>query len=595
MSFDKQEHPLHQDPSICDEEALATTQADKITENLSEELLQAETQPAFDLNLAGAAPQEKVKKAPVSKEKKKDPKKAKKIIIITSAVLALLLTAALVIGFVFFDLAHIIEFWWVKLTRDDKGAAMYVEERALNEDEAVIATLSALYKQLAMKNAPHTQTDMTLKLDSVVSQLINKYADLDGAMATLLNNTESIEITLDSNNQTHINQTDITMGANDVEILTVETAVDFENNAFYFGSKDLSNETLIYDFEQMEGLTPFIFRIVLESMHDSRMLADKLPSEKAFTEMAKDYILIAYQQIDDVEEDSKAVTVDGVKQRFTVYTYTIDEKTAKDISVAWLKETQKNKTMQQIIRAYCEQNGEDYDAVMAKIPEEIKKTKKETLEWEDDIVLETYADITGKVCGRSYATEDASFIYLSTAYFNKQAMKIQLKSDDTNILFIGQGKSDDLVKANGEYRLKVNGKKVCDARLKNYSLAKGTGNIILNLDQKFAKNLLKDSGFSDESALKMLDMFSPKIEIVMKEKAQKYKLSLGGQHILSLEVATKDLKNKDITLPSNCTPATGVQDIPDWFERVSMNKKLALLKRLTKAGLGDLLSSIQVT
>lgn len=566
---------------------MSTEQFDNINEellNMDQETPQNNQEAVLDLNLGGEAPKPKEKK-------KMDPKKKKKIILIISSVVAAVIAICLVVGFVFFDLAHIIEFGWVKLTRDDKGAAMYVEERALEEDEAVITALTALYKNLAQKNASHTRTDLSLDINSVVTELLGQYADPNSAIALLLQNTESIQLTLDTNDQTHANKTDITLGVNETELLTAETYVDFENGVLYLGSDDVSKETLAFDLKNMEEGIPSLLLAMVEAIHEGNILSDKLPSEKAFKEMAKEYILIAYRQIDDVEESTEKVTVDGVKQTFTLYTYTIDEETIKDICIAWLKETQKNKTMQQLLRAFYD-DAQAFDEIMKEIPEAIKSMQKEDLDLGEDIILETYVDITGKVCGRSCGSEDTVMWYLTTAHFNKQATKIQILSEESDILFIGQGKSDDLVEANGEYQLKVNGQKICKASLKKYSLTKGTGSIILTLDQKFSQELLQDYGLSNESALSMLEIFSPRIEIQLKEKSQKVKLSLGGQHIFSLDIATKDLKEEDIQMPMICTPAEDFEDIRNWF----LNGNLITIGlRLQKAGLGGLIKFINIT
>lgn len=555
-------------------------------------------QPQLDLNLAGDAP------AP------KPPKKKKKTgAIILSAILVLAILAG-VVGFFFFDLGGAVEYTFVKLTKNEKDAAVFVEQKALEENTGIIGGISnALGAAGGSGTMEDTFFETTLSVETgealadILDQAIPS-GDAALSVQQLLKLCENMNLSASVLTDEDLGQLDVNLNLNKKQIITLRAILDLANGEAYAGvpaPEGVSNSYIGIDLEDMGLSMEEITDAYAEAFAMGEKMADMMPAQKELDAMIDKYVLLAVKNIDKVSEDTTTVKADGVSQEVTVYEYTIDEATALKIVRAILKEAEHDDTLYDLVAAFCVYYndymetmyaGYDYgysyyeeldpDALFEQIPDLIEEL--EEVEPEEDgavFCLKTYVDATGKICGRALE-EKESGTEISMVTVTKGSKKsFEAKVSASGVVaakLSGTGTEKD-GKLTGTYKLNSMGQTFLVIDLESFDMNTGLGTIRLRLG-KALQEQLEDA--VDAEALSLLGSLDIQLEMTTQKESFELGLLLGGKSLVKLGCTAKEVKAGSIETPDDVVAVHDEFDLQDWVEQVDI---APIVDKLEDAGL----------
>lgn len=544
-------------------------------------------QPAMNLNLAGQAPEPK---KPAPKKKKKG------LLAVIASVLAVVVLFS-VLGFAFWDLGGTVSYTFVKLTKDEKGAALYVEEKAMKKEG--IPLVSRSYGGMIANPAGTGSGEASLNLkvgDPIVDLISQNVASGDAAtVSSLLAMLQNIRITLDAASAGDAAYTDITLGLNNVDILTLRMIADYMTGETFIGLPDLQENYLAFDLTEL-GLDE---NQLLAMMDGARELSRNLPDEDAFNEMVTRYVLVALSSLKNVEEYTETLEIDGVKQRLTVYTYRIDESAARDMLVAVLKEAQYDGTLQNMAEVFC-QYYNDYMAYSGYYYSELNPSELfdsipymieelESVEIErggESIRIETYVNGAGNICGRALDFDGFRASYLTTSSGSKRGFEVSIGSGKDAVKIVGSGKELG-GKLTGTYSLKYMGYSLVDFELEKFHTEDLTGTIRVTPGGTMDVLIREAIADLDAPWASLLQGGDLALELVLTETTADVTLLAGGQMLLDLGLSAEETNNSSIPYPEQYTYCYSEEDIEQWLAEIDLS---ALLGKLEEAGLpGELL------
>ena len=571
--------PVEGDASLCPECMAAQQPVESAPE----------PQPALDLNLSGEAPT----------ETKKSSKKGKKIFLIcVSAVLLLALAVALV-GFLFLDWGSKAGFFWAKLTKDDKGAALYVEEKALNGGGASLSSYGQLFGNLsasAGEASQQMQTTVTLELGDACTEVLADSLDAEdeAELAELIQALDSIQLVSSTTEGEDVSQIDLSLGLNDIQILTLQTIFDYPEATAYVGIPEANNTFLGADASEIAlDLEQLQQELSVYQQTDSAVLANTL-SQKDIQTLIKKYGMLIFSNIDSVKETTETVEIDDIKQEFTVYTYTIDEATAQKIALAVLKEAKKDETILQLAESYYnytnqlyatyyEDDFSDFSGFDADEFIESLEALEEILaesELDSDTVLfamKTYADSTGKVCGRVILDDRDKevFLYRTTTKNGKTGFEISV-GGKSGLSVIGSGKKSN-GKLTGTYQLRISMLTVAWADLQNFDTENAIGTIRIRPSKLVQRELFSMLEESDSMLSDFAD-FSFALELVLEENGLTIHLLDDDELLISLGIATQTIPSQTVEIPESVILLQEDEDLIRWAEEIDLGPILDRLE-----------------
>ena len=243
---------------------------------------------------------------PEQKEKKpRNPKNKKLIAWITSGVAALAIVAVGLLGFLVWDWGDWVQnlFWSMKSPEEYKNK---IEQKALTDEDSnsEIASLRnglvGMYGFLVNSiNQEDSSAEMTVKveLSDEAKALLGSYLSMPYGMEIPSN----ASLTLNSSGDRDISQADLGLSLNDVQIMQLRYIVDILNEEGYLGVLS------------PEGMADEYLAMVLPEMYSAEYTAltvefvESLPSEEEFAKMVDKYIMLAFEQITEVEKEKGTI------------------------------------------------------------------------------------------------------------------------------------------------------------------------------------------------------------------------------------------------------------------------------------------------
>lgn len=559
-----------------------------------------QVQPQLELNLAGDAP------AP------KAPKKKKKGAVVLSVILALAVLAG-VVGYFFFDLGGVIEYSFVKLTKNEKDAAVFVEQKALEENSGMIGTVSNLLGSAAggYGSMEDTFVDTSLSLETgealadILKQVIPA-SDSATSVQQLLRLIEDAKISANLVTDEDLGQLDLKLQLNKEQLITLRAILDLATSEAYVGiaaPEGVSDSYMRLDLAEMGLDMDDLTDAYAEAFAMGEKMADMMPSQKELDAMLDKYILLAVKNIDKVSEETETVKADGVSQDVTVYEYTIDEATALKVVRAILKEAEHDDTLYDVVAAFCVyynsymetyyQNAGygityyeelDPDELFEQIPyllEELEYVEPES--GGAKIILKTYVDAAGKICGRALEeSESGTEVSMITV------TKGSKKSFDAKVTVSGivAGKlagtgTEKGGKLTGTYKLTSMGQTFLVFDLENFDMSTCLGTVRLQMG-KALQEQMEDA--VDADVLSLLGSLDIQLEITLEENSFGFGLLLGGEKLIKLGCAAKETNPGAVEVPDDSVAVADEFDLQDWMEQVDI---APIIDKLEDAGLPD--------
>lgn len=557
-------------------------------------------QPQFDLNLAGSAP------AP------KPPKKKKKGAIVLSVILALAVLAG-VVGYFFFDLGGVVEYTFVKLTKDEKDAAVFVEQKALEQNSGMIGTVSNLLGSAAggYGSMEDTFFDATLSLETgealadILKQVIPA-SDSGMSAQQLLRLIEDAKISANLLTDEDLGQLDLKLQLNKEQLITLRAILDLATSEAYVGiaaPEGVSDSYMRLDLAQMGLNTDIITDSYAQAFAMGEKMADLMPSQKELDAMLDKYILLAVKNISKVSEETETIKADGVSQDVTVYEYTIDEATALKVVRAILKEAEHDDALYDVVAAFCASYNYymesmyagygygyryyeelDPDEIFAQIPDLLDELKDvEPENYGTAIILKTYVDAAGNICGRALEEQESG-----TEISMVTVTKGNKKSFDAKVTVSGivAGKlagtgTEKGGKLTGTYKLTSMGQTFLVLELENFDMDTCLGTVRLQMG-KALQEQMEDA--IDAEALSLLGSLDIQLEITLEENSFGFGLLLDGEKLIKLGCSAREVKPGAVETPDDAVSVADEFDLQDWTEQLDI---APIINKLEKAGLPE--------
>lgn len=477
----------------------------------------------------------------VTEAPKKKKKKWWKIAVFT--VLPLVLVACILIGF-WTPIAG----FAVKVFGSDEQYMRFVEDASVKEFSSDFVD----YYEKALKNLTEGYSS-TSKVSVVLSEDAER----------IINNASGSEIDLSWINNISFTA-DTTMKGN-LASMTAGVLID---------NKNIVSMNCIIDFAEMNGYVGFgdlVNKVIKSDLGDQavtpELIAKIAPEPKVVRKLAEKYVKLVFDNIDDVSKDTEEVSVKGVEQKLTTLTYTIDEETIVNISVAVLKELKKDKDIKDIIKtaqkvlidAELIDSGDYYGDLVELVDKTLEVLKeREDFDEESKIELVTYVNGASEIVGRRAEVNNKNvFEYVTVRDGAELASKVVIYDDITetgeDFSFIGKGEVKKN-KLNAEYDVKLGDEKIMAVTVVDYDIKSakqgyinGTARIAID------KDYLEDNLEDDDMAV--FTLIDPSLEIKMasSEKTSRMEINLlnKGAAFVGLVVETELKKPSDITVPKD--------------------------------------------
>ena len=366
--------------------------------------------------------------------------------------------------------------------------------------------------------------DMTLELGSELKSLMR----VTGVDLSWL---ESANLAVDTNFKDEVFEIASVIGVNDVDILSGNIIVDYEDENMYMQLPELNELYIGASFEDA-GMDVEVFE---ETFEIFEAYQEFLPESDALEELLTKYITLALEQIDDVEEKDATLEVGDVSQKCTALEITIDTETVQKMAEAVLEEVSKDKDLEDMVKKAMEMSEEmgmadpnmDADDMYDEFLDEVDSALEriDEIDMGDvEILMTVYVNGKGEVIGREIEAEDFKFRYAMPVsgssfemecyvetpnYGGSSAAAVRLdedyydyedEDDEPEIFRMGiEGKGK--LKGNkitGDFTIKDNAMSYVDVKVEGYNIKKakdgemvGTFTFTLSKDMK---SMLKDSG-----------------------------------------------------------------------------------------------------
>lgn len=477
-----------------------------------------------------------------------------------------------------------------------------VEEKALNEGELLGHVVNA-YDSILSK-LPQTSGTSKLALALNVGQELTTLAETalaEGGMPLELEWLSNIVLELEAAITESQYALNLGLGLNNTVVIDGGAQIDLTTGNVFAGVPTVNSQWIAANINELAGqdVTAMFNTGMADAMAMAAALSEDLPASKALETMLKDYIMLAWNQISQVERLEETVTVGGMEQTYTVLKATVTQQDLYNIAIAALEKAQNDATFRALVEAVCnyyngivtmteEMNDYTYmetldaNTVFEEIPGLIEELKAMEADPENYLYLYTYVDKKDVVQGRAVEipSDEIKVSYITVWDGDKFATEI-IMPEDTKIIGSGEEKKDVVT---GAYTLNVMGEDMVTLELDGFKMADGnaTGTLKLVPGQTIMDNILYNvDGTMFSSLLNTADVA---LEVVLGENTLSVNLLLNDSKLFGMDLAMEIQDTANIQAPSNYTNIASESDIQTWMSGLSVDQ---VLENLGTAGVPE--------
>ena len=394
------------------------------------------------------------------------------------------------------------------------------------------------------------------------------------------------------------------LGLNNKTVLTMSMLMNMKDMEIFMGIPSLSEQFIKIDMEELTGNTgtamPSTPAVDYEQMGEMiQKMQQMLPDEETFTALLEKYLLLAIEQIENIDKQTEKVSVGDVEQKLTVVTVKLSEKDVLKIAKAVLKEAKSDSELKRVIKNIGKNgeelgiipNGEDlYNQFKAAVDSALEELEGnlEDASTKKVLVIETYVNNKMEIVGRTIknkAMDDFELSYITVWKGKNFAFEAKLPS---GIEISGEGTEKKNV-LNAEYELSVNGKDYLSVELQDYDKKKaeeGYPSFTLRIEP--AEDLLDSipSGGGNDVAGALMNLLGDDLALEIKFSTTKTKAEMGFKVLAGKKMLfgiTSSVKQTEgtVTEPDNYITVDSDRDLEKWLESLDLE---ALMTKLENAG-----------
>lgn len=219
-----------------------------------------------------------------------------------------------------------------------------------------------------------------------------------GLLDSSLSNLENAAISINSTVDDSVQNMELKAHVNDTEIATIKASIDMENETGYIQIPELS-DTYIDISDGFSEISSEMGGSSSEYTEAVEMVKEVLPDSKTMTNMVSTYLDIVYDNIDDVKKSSKTIKAEGVSQKCTELTATLDGKYCYNTVSDLLKQLSDDKDIKEIIENIDEDAYEEFSDEIDYAIENIDDLEDSFEDMDAEAKIALYVDAKGDVAG----------------------------------------------------------------------------------------------------------------------------------------------------------------------------------------------------
>lgn len=383
----------------------------------------------------------------------------------------------------------------------------------------------------------------------------------------------------------------LALGLKGQHIVSANLLMNMADSVIYAALPELNDQWI-----KLEAGSADMPNVITGGMSSPAMLAElaeALPDAETLTKVLDRYLNLILEELDNVEQSTTTLEVNGVKQDCTLLTLKVYEADALAAAKAVLNAAKDDAELKKIIedaaKGMEDLAGEDIgaDEAYADFKEGVEDLLAELNEvtetdTEDPIQLDTYVDKNHNIIGMKLNMDSQGERY-DVAYFynltegDKTAFEFAVPSDvdDTDDFKVsGTGTKKD-GKTSGTYTVSMQGMDMVTVKIADLTDETGTITLTPSAD-------LFPAGVTD-----MLGDLSLQIKL----SADGIALNILGDNevLLGLDIKAVESDGPDMNVPSNAVDGTNSSAMEKWAEKLAMDK---LMDNLEKAGAAEFFEAI---
>lgn len=327
----------------------------------------------------------------------------KKLAIIGAAVIVALVLVLL-------NLDTIRDFWRRNFS-SPKDYYHYVEGNAVEE---FTSNAGEAYERYFLERSNISDRSVSTEIEMTLGEggrELMKLADLSGVNLSWI---ESLSFDLGS----AINKDALAMGVgiviNEVDILTGNMFLDLNDEVLYLQIPEINEKYMGFKVQESDlGNLQEVF----EMNEAARRIC---PDQEVMERLLERYLMTAVESVEDVSKDKEVLKAEGVEQKCTVLTVTVDQSTCKDIAEKILRQMREDEDIEGIIKNavseselsadlfYMEDMSpeEACDGFIEWIDDELEDLEDLEADDEEALKMKVYVDDDSRIVGRTIETED---------------------------------------------------------------------------------------------------------------------------------------------------------------------------------------------
>ncbi len=394
---------------------------------------------------------------------------------------------------------------------------------------------------------------------------------------------KEINLDLDVGMNGQMEAIELALGLKGQHIATATLLMNMADSVIYAALPELNDQWLKLEAGGTD--MPNVITGAVSSPAMLTELADVLPSAETLTKVLNRYLNIALKELDNVEQSTTTLELNGVKQECTLLALKVYEADALALVKAVLNEAKDDADLKKIIEDVAkgveDLAGEDIGADGAYI--DFKEAIEDMLadlneitetDTEDPIQLDTYVDKNHNIVGMNLNMDSQGERYDVVHFYSltegeKTAFEFVIPSDvdDTDDFKISGTGTKAGGKTSGTYTVSMQGMDMVTVKLEN--MTDETGTITLTPS-------------ADLFPAEVTDMLGD-LALQIKLSGDGFALNVLGDNEVLLGIAIKATESDgpSMNAPSNAVDVTDSSAMEKWAEKLAMDK---LMDNLEKAG-----------
>lgn len=472
---------------------------------------------------------------------------------------------------------------------DDKAAQYeglekeeYLQKLESDNLSTMVDSFTGAYEKLFSATGVTTvsggaKMDVTLTVGDTILEMLETGAGMDMSFLSKIN--LSMDFAMDED----LEKIKMSLGLNNQQIVSAIMLMNMTDSIMYVALPEMSDEFIKMDMGEM--MMPNVITGGVSSPEMLAALAEALPDGDTLNTLLSRYLDLILSGLNNVEQSTETLELEGLSQECTVLTLKIYEEDALKIVKSVLNTAKDDQDLKKVIENFAqgvEDIGADeaYTDFQEAVTDLLADLEEETeFDTVNPIVINTYVDKDHNIIGRELIVGSQGELRSYFGYYeitDGDNFAVKIDANDGDMTLTGKGTKAD-GKTNATYDFSVQGTSYATAKVENWTEDGGTVTVTPNKD-------LLTSLFGGELPFENLALQIKIAEGIELNIVDGSDLLLG----IALKVAESDGPN--VSEPSDAVDGTDSNAMQAWAEKLAVD---VILDNLEKAGVpSDLIDAI---